>query len=86
MLWLRSKFLSISGPLKGFVTPGLPSSEVGVSDSRATTLANRFPVLGNSPWPWQLWSVLRAEAWFHWVLFPSCTPQPARKLMRVGRW
>lgn len=46
MLWLRAKLLPISGPLKGFVTSGLPSSKVEVSDSRAMTLANHVPPTG----------------------------------------
>lgn len=86
MLWPRTKFLSIPGPLKGLVTSGLPSSKVEVSDYGATTLVNHFPPSGAFSLAMAVLECTEAEAWLNLVLFHRFMPQTAGKLMGIGKW
>lgn len=72
------------GPLKGFVTSGLASSKIKVSDYGATALANHIPPSGAFSLAMAALECSVAEAWWNLVLFHSCMPQTAGKLLGAG--
>lgn len=72
------------GPLKGFMTSGLASSKMKVSDYGATALANHIPPSGAFSLAMAALECSVAEAWWNLVLFHSCMPQTAGKLLGAG--